>query len=149
MSINRAIQGLVRERAKFLCEYCHSSEEAGAAQFEIDHILPKSLGGADDSDNLALACQRCNAYRYNFTTGLDPQTQETLPLFNPRKLRWADHFIWTADGLRLIGITPVGRATCARLDFNDDQHNKGAIVKARQLWIKGGWHPPLDDPQLS
>lgn len=121
MSINRAIQGLVRERTRFLCEYCHSSKEAGAAQFEIDHILPKSLGGADDPDNLALACQRCNAYHYNFTTAVDPQTQETLPLFNPRKLQWADHFIWTAGGLRLIGITPVGRATCARLDFNDDQ----------------------------
>jgi hypothetical protein len=147
MTINRAIQSLVRERAGYLCEYCHSLEEASAALFEIDHILPKSLEGTDDLDNLALACQRCNAYRYNFTTGIDPETQEMFTVFNPRKQQWADHFIWIANGLRISGITPVGRATCSRLDLNDDQHNDGAIVKARQLWIKGGWHPPSNDPR--
>lgn len=58
----RQLANLVRERAKYLCEYCHSSEEASAAQFSIDHILPQSLGGSDEPDNLALACQRCNGY---------------------------------------------------------------------------------------
>jgi 5-methylcytosine-specific restriction endonuclease McrA len=56
MTGNEAIRRLVRERAKYLCEYCHSSEEASAAQFAIDHILPRSLGGADRLENLALAC---------------------------------------------------------------------------------------------
>ena len=36
MTSNEAIQRLVRERAKYLCEYCHSSEEASAAQFAIE-----------------------------------------------------------------------------------------------------------------
>lgn len=107
--------------------------------------LARSLGGSDELSNLALACQRCNGYRYNFTTGIDPQTQQEIPLFNPRQQKWADHFIWTADGLRIVGITLTGRATCNRLDLNDDYHNEGSIVKARRLWVRGGWHPPQDD----
>ena len=99
-----------------------------AAQFAVDHILPRSLGGSDHLDNLALACQRCNSYRYNFTTALDPHTQIMVPLFNPRTQRWAEHFVWTADGLSIVGTTPIGRATCSRLDMNDARHNDGAIV---------------------
>ena len=147
MTVNDATRKLIRERAKYLCEYCHSSEEASAALFAIDHITPQSLGGSDEAENLALACQRCNGYRYNFTTGIDPQTQAIIPLFNPRQDKWADHFIWTADGLKIIGITATGRATCNRLDLNDERHNEGSIQKARRLWMRGGWHPPDEDPR--
>ncbi|MCP2728214.1 HNH endonuclease [Limnofasciculus baicalensis] len=48
MSISERTRKLVRERAEYLCEYCHASEEASAAQFDIDHIVPQSLGGLDD-----------------------------------------------------------------------------------------------------
>ncbi len=61
MTINNTTRKLVRKRAKYLCEYCHSSEEAGAALFEIDHITPQSLpNSTDELNNLALACQRFN-----------------------------------------------------------------------------------------
>lgn len=147
MTISDQTRQLVRRRANYLCEYCHSSEEASAALFSIDHIQPRSLNGSDDFDNLALACQRCNGYRYNFTSGVDPMTQATVSLFNPRQQRWLEHFSWIEDGLRIRGQTPIGRATCDRLDLNDDRHNDGSIIKARRLWTKGGWHPPTDDLQ--
>jgi 5-methylcytosine-specific restriction endonuclease McrA len=70
MTIKDAIRQWVRKRARYLCGYCHSSEESSAAQFAVDHILPRSLNGSDDLNNLALACQRCNGYRYNFTSGI-------------------------------------------------------------------------------
>ncbi|WP_442942756.1 HNH endonuclease [Nostoc sp.] len=54
MTVNDATKKLVKQRAKFLCEYCHSSEEASAALFSIDHIIPQSLKGSDDPDNLAV-----------------------------------------------------------------------------------------------
>ena len=131
MTVNETTKKLVRERAKFLCEYCHSLEEASAL-FAIDYIIPQSLpGSSDDPDNLALACQRCNGYRYNFTTGIDPETGDIIPIFNPRKQKWSDHFLWSADGLKIIGITATGRATCNRLDLNDERHNEGSIIKAR------------------
>jgi 5-methylcytosine-specific restriction endonuclease McrA len=55
MTVNDATRKFVRVRAKYLCEYCHSNEEASAALFAIDHIIPQSLpGSSDDVDNLAL-----------------------------------------------------------------------------------------------
>lgn len=59
-------------------------EEASAALFAIDHIIPQSLpNSSDEFDNLALACQRCNGYRYNFTTGIDPDTGQTIQFLTP------------------------------------------------------------------
>jgi 5-methylcytosine-specific restriction endonuclease McrA len=89
MPINRATRQLVRTRSNFLCEYCHSSEAGSTAVFTFDHILPQSLNGSDDEENLALACIRCNGRRYNFTTAIEPETQTVHPLFNPRNDKWA------------------------------------------------------------
>ena len=66
MTISIATRLRIRQRANFLCEYCHSSEEASTALFTLDHLHPQSLGGADDEDNLALACHRCNGRRYKY-----------------------------------------------------------------------------------
>lgn len=96
-------------------------------------------------ENLALACQRCNSYRYNFTERIDPESQVSITLFNPRLHQWNEHFIWEKGGLVIRGKTPLGRATCDRLDLNDQNHNEAAIVKARRLWIRGGRHPPSND----
>lgn len=145
MSISPALRQQVRAQAQYLCEYCHSSEEASTSRFTIDHLQPKSLGGSDALGNLALACHRCNTRRYNFTTGIDPKTDSIKPLFNPRIHLWSQHFIWDREGVKIMGTSPIGRATCKRLDLNDDEHDEGAIVKARHLWLQGGWHPPSDD----
>lgn len=59
MTVNDETIKLVRERANYLCEYCHSLEEASAAQFA----------------------------------------------------------------------------------------NEGSIIKARRLSVRGGWHPPDEDPR--
>ena len=146
MTINAALRKRVRQRSNYLCEYCHSSEEASTSQFTLDHLQPVSLGGSDALTNLALACHRCNTRRYNFVTGVDPETDSIVSLFNPRLHLWSEHFIWSRDCLQIIGISETGRATCKRLDMNDDEHDEGAIVKARRWWLKGGWHPPSADP---
>jgi hypothetical protein len=146
MSISIAIRLRIRQRANFLCEYCHSSEEASTSLFTLDHLIPQSLGGDDSEDNLALACHRCNGRRYNFTDGIDPETKNPVALFNPRTDLWSDHFIWSADGQNILGITAIGRATLTRLDLNDEFHDDGSIQRARRLWIRGGWHPPTIDP---
>ena len=147
MTISNKLQQLVRQRAKYLCEYCHSPEFLSKSLLTIEHLLPQSLGGSDVAENLALACRRCNERRYNFVLGIDPETQEEITLFNPRQQQWAEHFIWTADGIKILGISPTGRATCNRLDFNDEFHNDGFIQKSRRFWVQGGWHPPSNDPR--
>jgi 5-methylcytosine-specific restriction endonuclease McrA len=63
MPISDATKQVVRERADYLCEYCHSQERLSANRFTFDHIIPRSLGGSDDINNLALACRRCNERR--------------------------------------------------------------------------------------
>ncbi|WP_224411817.1 HNH endonuclease [Oscillatoria salina] len=84
MVIPKSLYVTVRQRAQFRCEYCHYPELLSSAPLSVDHIQPKSFGGSDDLDNLALACRRCNERRYNFTTGIDPETETEVPLFNPR-----------------------------------------------------------------
>jgi 5-methylcytosine-specific restriction endonuclease McrA len=80
MSISDAIKQLVRERAEFLCEYCHSPERLSANRFTVDHVIPRSLEGSDELGNLALACRRCNERRYNFVDGVDPETKDIFPI---------------------------------------------------------------------
>ena len=148
MTVPRKIGDLVRKRAKYRCEYCHYPEFLSTSPLTIDHIFPCSLGGTDEINNLALACRCCNERHYNFITGIDPQTEQEESLFNPRISQWSKHFIWTVDGTQIIGLTPIGRATCERLDLNDERHNDHFIQRSRRLWKQGGWHPPKDDPCL-
>ncbi|BAY48573.1 HNH endonuclease [Scytonema sp. HK-05] len=147
MTIPNSIQEFIRQRADFRCEYCHYPEFLSTSPLTIDHIMPKSLGGSDDADNLALACRRCNEQHYNFIVGIDPETQQEVSLFNPRQQNWSEHFIWAADGTKIIGITRTGRATCNRLDLNDERRADRFIQKSRRLWVQGGFHPPRQDPQ--
>jgi hypothetical protein len=149
MPISRATRQFVHQQSNFLGEYRYSCEAGSTAVLTFDHILPQSLGGSDDAENLALACICCNGRRYNFTTGIDPETQTEPRLFNPRQDNWADHFIWSQDGTEIIGTTAIGRTTVYRLDMNDDRHDSQSIRRARRMWIRGGWHPPKDDPRLT
>ncbi|MEM7715637.1 MAG: HNH endonuclease signature motif containing protein [Cyanobacteria bacterium P01_A01_bin.68] len=150
MTIDDATRELVRTRADYLCEYCHSPERISATRFTVDHLLPKSIGGSDDINNLALACRRCNERRYNFIAGFDSETQEIVALFNPRQQMWSEHFIWSANGKRIIGVTSTGRATCKRLDLNDERYPEDdSIQSARGFWVQAGLHPPEQDPRQS
>lgn len=59
----KAVSGSVRyevlKRAKGRCELCGVSKEEKA--LEVDHILPKNLGGEDSIDNYQSLCYTCNA----------------------------------------------------------------------------------------
>jgi HNH endonuclease len=149
VAISKSLFQTIRQRANFRCEYCHYPELLSSAPLSIDHLQPQSLGGDDSPDNLALACRRCNERRYNFITGIDPETQIELPLFNPRNQIWSDHFIWSVDSLRIIGTTAIGRATCNRLDLNDERREEPFIQNARRQWVVAKLHPAFDDPKLS
>lgn len=135
------LQQQVRQRAQFLCEYCHASEQWQYVQFTIDHILPIAQGGTDTIENLALACFHCNRRKTNKTSAIDPQTEHPVPLFNPRQDLWQAHFIWSSDGLTLIGLTVTGQVTIAALDLN-----RARVIPIRAADKAIGRHPPADDP---
>lgn len=114
--LNRTLELEVRHRATGRCEYCLFPESASELPFHIDHIIALKHGGKSESENLAWACFSCNLRKGPNIAGLDPETGELTPLFNPRADAWAYHFAW--DGVFLRGKTGIGRATVEVLDIN-------------------------------
>lgn len=148
MMIDDATKEIVRKRANYLCEYCHSPERISTTRFTVDNLIPKSIGGFDELNNLALASRRCNERCYNFVAGYDSETKAIVPLFNPRQQIWSEHFLGSANGKTIIGVTATGRATCKRLDMNDELYPENdSIMSARGFWIQAGLHPPNEDPR--
>jgi HNH endonuclease len=140
MSLPDTLQSLrqrIRERARNRCGYCLSSQQYVMAQLEIEHIFPRALGGADDESNLWLSCGLCNRYKGSQTAGVDPSDGARVTLFNPRTQVWREHFRWSPDGTRILGLSTVGRATIEALRLNNE-----LAVEVRRNWVLAGWHPP-------
>ena len=128
----------IRHTAQHRCGYCLSPQYLVMARLEIEHIIPLAKGGSNAEHNLWLACPLCNSHKASKTQAIDPETQNTVPLFNPRQQNWFDHFEWSADGLKIIGKTPIGRATVIALHLSDDPD----ALTVRSYWVQAGWHPP-------
>jgi len=138
VTIPENVRRQVSEEANHYCEYCKTSSRLTGTPLVIEHILPRSLGGSDDRSNLAASCYRCNEFKGAKNHAADPESEQLVPLFNPRNQLWADEFIWGNDGTHIIGVTPIGRATVIALRLNNEN-----IVEARAIWIEFRWHPPL------
>lgn len=136
-----AVVARVRAAARDRCGYCRASQKYVLGPLELDHIVPVSGGGGDEESNLWLACSVCNSHKSGKMTGVDPESGAVLPLFNPRSQRWADHFRWSEDGIRVVGRTPTGRATVAALQLATDIY----ALQVRESWVSAGWQPPKDD----
>lgn len=126
----------VAERALHRCEYCHAPEAVFNLTFEVEHVVPLSLGGDDGEMNLALACRACNVHKAAHVSFLDSQTDGSVGLFDPRRDRWQAHFRADAETAAIVGLTPVGRATvdCLRM-------NSSVQVLARRQWMQLGLFP--------
>jgi 5-methylcytosine-specific restriction endonuclease McrA len=110
-------RNLVRDRAANYCEYCGLPQSAiPYLTFAVDHIRARQHGGSDDPGNLALACGHCNSHKGPNLSGVDPDTDQIVPLFNPRQDAHSEHF--AMRGVVIVGLTPVGRATVAVLAMN-------------------------------
>ena len=129
----------IAEEAGYRCGYCLTPEGLSGARLEIDHLLPRAAGGETVEENLWLACAGCNRFKGAQTHGRDPKTGRKVRLFNPRRQRWADHFLWSPDGTRILGRTPCGRATVEALRLNRPE-----LILARRLWRSVGWWPPVE-----
>lgn len=121
------------------CCYCLTSEANSGIPMTYDHIQPRSKGGDTSFENICLACRSCNEFKGNLTQAIDPLTAELVPLFHPRQQQWSEHFVWSADGTRIEGLTVIGRATVVALRMNHS-----VIIAARRRWVSSGWHPPIE-----
>jgi putative hemolysin len=122
----------VRRRAGNLCEYCHLPQSATPLiTFHVEHIHASQHRHDDSFENLALACDRCNAFKGPNLSSIDPQSSEIVPLFHPRRDRWALHFRFNVATIE--PLTPIGRATTALLQMNAPQR-----VELREQWLQEG-----------
>ena len=118
--MDAAIRELVRRRAVDRCEYCQlKQEQLPFSTFQVEHVIPRKHGGSDSPTNLALACERCNSYKGTNLSGIDSETGEMTPLFNPRRQTWDRHFRWS--GLCIVGLTAIGRTTVQVLNMNEER----------------------------
>lgn len=107
--------------------------------FHIDHILPLNEGGETSLANLALSCGGFNSYKTNKTLGQDAVTKEEVSIYNPGKEEWSEHFSWSDDFLKVIGLTKKGRATVDILRLD-----RPVLLNMRRLTKMIGEHPPLN-----
>lgn len=106
----------VRLRARDCCEYCLIPELMTLAAHEIDHVIAEKHGGPTEADNLALACALCNGFKGSDLASLDAESGAIVPLFNPRRDRWTEHFRF--DNGRIEPLTASARATARLLQLN-------------------------------
>ena len=114
--MNQLLVQQIWQRAGYRCEYCRIPHPHYRLPFQIDHIIARQHGGASTLDNLAMACFHCNRFKGPNIAGIDPASGELVRLFHPRTDLWTEHFRF--DDARLLGLTPIGRATINVLAMN-------------------------------
>jgi hypothetical protein len=112
------MRAAVFERDGGRCRYCRLNQTGQAATFHVNHVVPRSRGGATELDNLVLQCPYCSLHKADKTTALDRLTQATVPLFHPLLQDWNSHLRLDEHGI-VEGLTVTGRATTEALRMND------------------------------
>ena len=135
--ISEALRLSIAQKFKSRCAYCQTQQQISGVRLTVDHIVPESLGGKTEDENLCLACWDCNLYKAARLAVFDDVSQKRVRLFHPQQQYWSDHFGWSLDGSLMIEKTSVGRVSISALRMN-----RAELVLSRKLWTKVGWHPP-------
>ncbi len=79
-------QNFVRGRAQDRCEYCRIPQAVVISRFHVEHVIAKQHGGSDDESNLALACDRCNAFKGPNLSAIVRKRETSFPCFTRGKM---------------------------------------------------------------
>lgn len=58
--VRRSLRFAIYARDRFTCVYCRRQMPTSGADLTLNHVLPRSHGGASTACNLATACGKCN-----------------------------------------------------------------------------------------
>jgi hypothetical protein len=132
--INPEVRQIVASRANYVCEYCLIAEADAYFRFQVEHIISRKHGGSSKLENLALACVFCNRYKGSDIASLIPETNELVRLYNPRTMRWREHF--RLNEVLIEPLTAIGEATVRILQMNHDDQ-----ILERQVLSRRGRYP--------
>lgn len=136
--ISARLRRAVFKRARGCCEYCLLHQDCTDFTHHVDHVLARKHKAPTTFENLALACLECNLNKGSDLATIDPVTGEVAFLFNPRRQNWGAHFAIEKD--KIVGLTPIGRATAALLQFNVPMR-----VEERRRLIAVGLFPTITE----
>ncbi len=100
----------------------------------MDHIFPVKHGGPTTLENLAYTYVICNRHKGSNIATSEYLSETLVPLFNPRKDLWTDHFK-IHDG-SIAGKTEVGKGKVKVLELNDIDR-----ISERRIQIQSGSYP--------
>lgn len=83
MAVSKRTRYEVLKRDNHTCRYCGAT--APDVKLTVDHVTPVALGGTDKPDNLAAACQDCNAGK-----GSTSPDAVVVAQVSDDALRWAE-----------------------------------------------------------
>jgi hypothetical protein len=133
-SISTELRKLVIKRASERCEYCLIHQKFSIYTHEVDHIIAVKHGGETTAENLALSCLSCNRHKGSDFATIDQVTGEIVPLFNPRRQIWHEHFY--IQNAKIEGKTQIGQGTARLLQFNVSNR-----LLQRQVLMNQGQYP--------
>jgi hypothetical protein len=132
--ISARLRRLVAVRAENLCEYCLIHEEDTFLGCQLEHIISLKYGGQSVEATLAFACAFCNQFKGSDIATISSPSGKLCRLVHPRTDRWSNHF--RLDGLQIVGISDIGRATAELLAFNGADR-----LLERQALLNAGRYP--------
>jgi hypothetical protein len=130
-SIPRALRDEVFARDGGRCLYCRLRQYGQGAVFHINHIIPRSKGGATVAENLALQCPYCSLHKADRTSYVDPRDGVEAAIFHPLTQAWSEYFVLADDG-SITGLGVIGRATVDALRMNDPIPRTATALQIRQ-----------------
>jgi hypothetical protein len=105
----------LRERYRFRCGYCGTTEVDAGGELTVDHFQPRSMGGADTPDNWVYACITCNDHKGDYW-----QPHSAQRILHPERDPIVEHIREGEDG-EWIPLTEMGRFHLNRLRLNRPQ----------------------------
>lgn len=117
--LSAELRRMIMDRAENCFEYCHLHEDDHDLAHEVDYIIPVKHRGTTSADNLCLSCFDCNRYKGSDIGSYDSDTGAFTPLFDPRTMRWDEHF--RLEGAEIVPLAPVGQITEFLLRLNSSE----------------------------
>ena len=95
-------------RDKFTCQYC--GRKPARSELNLDHVIPRSLGGRTTWENVVASCVDCNRRK----GGRTPAQARLRLLRQPMRPRWTPlvHHAARAASLRGMAAVPARRRRC-------------------------------------